>query len=162
MVDVRSAATGAAVLVLLRGLYLVVYRLYLSPLAKTPGPKLAALSSWYEAYYDLVSEGHGGQFVFQVKRLHEKHGPILRVGPNEVHIDDPDYLYTTMCTHRFDIPEATISTVESEHHRIRRAAIAPFFSHARISSLGDHLDLLLADEEMGQVDTFRGIEVRRG
>ncbi|KAJ5505705.1 Cytochrome P450 [Penicillium expansum] len=145
--------TGAAVLVLLRGLYLVVYRLYLSPLAKVPGPKLAALSSWYEAYYDLVSEGHGGQFVFQVKRLHEKHGPIVRVGPNEVHIDDPDYyneVYSTASPtkpidklvqykHRFGMPEATISTVQSEHHRIRRAAIAPFFSRARISSLGDTL-----------------------
>ena len=141
--------TGAAVLALVRGLYFVVYRLYLSPLSQLPGPKLAALSSWYEAYYDLFSKGHGGQFVFQIKRLHERYGAIVRVGPNEVHIDDPDY-YTEVYSmaspsrpidklvqykHRFGMPESTISTVESEHHRIRRAAIAPFFSRARISSL---------------------------
>ncbi|KAL3437844.1 cytochrome P450 [Aspergillus tetrazonus] len=146
-----SALTIAGVLAFLifRSLYVVVYRLYFSPLARFPGPKLAALSTWYEAYYDLFKKPHGGQFAFHIKRLHEKYGPIVRVGPNEVHIDDPDYyneVYSmaspskpidklTRYKHRFAMPEATISTVDSEHHRIRRAAIAPFFTRARISSL---------------------------
>lgn len=50
---------------------LVIYRLYLSPLAKFPGPKLAACSKWYEFYYDVVLRG---QFTFQIQRMHQKYG----------------------------------------------------------------------------------------
>lgn len=142
-----------AVVLIARCLWLVVSRLYFSPLSKFPGPKLAALTTWYEAWYDLFSKKHGGrggQFAFRIKWMHEQYGPIVRVGPNELHIDDADYyneVYSNASPskpidklekykHRFGMPEATISTVESEKHRIRRAAISPFFSKARIGTLG--------------------------
>ncbi|KAI0434028.1 putative cytochrome P450 [Xylaria sp. FL1042] len=132
--------------------WLTFYRLYLSPLSKIPGPKLAAISTLYEAYYDLVHKG-GGRFAFKIKELHERYGPIVRVGPNEVHIDDPEYynvVYSKSTAarpidklekykHRFGMPEATISTVEGEKHRMRRAAVAPFFSKTRINGLNDIL-----------------------
>lgn len=54
-------------------LSLVVYRLYLSPLAKFPGPKLAALTSWYEIYYNIFKKG-GGQYIFKIKQMHEQYG----------------------------------------------------------------------------------------
>ena len=50
---------------------LAVYRLYFSPLAKFPGPKLAALSKWYEAYYEIYLKG---QFSFHLDDLHERYG----------------------------------------------------------------------------------------
>lgn len=52
-------------------IYGVIYRLYLSPLAKIPGPRLAALTSWYICYYDVIK---GGKFVFKIKDLHEEYG----------------------------------------------------------------------------------------
>ena len=52
---------------------LAVWRLYLSPLAKIPGPKLAALTGWYETYLELVKDG-GGRLLFEYKGWHDKYG----------------------------------------------------------------------------------------
>jgi hypothetical protein len=50
---------------------LAVYRLYFSPIARFPGPKIAALTKWYEFYYDVILKG---QFTFQTQKLHKKYG----------------------------------------------------------------------------------------
>lgn len=52
-------------------LWVVLDRLYLSPIARFPGPKLAALTHLYEFYWDTIC---CGQFTFQIGRLHEKYG----------------------------------------------------------------------------------------
>ena len=46
-------------------------RLVLSPLAAFPGPKLAALTNWYEFYYDVILQG---KFTFKIQELHKKYG----------------------------------------------------------------------------------------
>ncbi len=48
-----------------------IYRLYLHPLAPIPGPKLAALTYWYEIYFNIVKPG---MFIWEIKRLHEIYG----------------------------------------------------------------------------------------
>lgn len=52
-------------------LYGVIYRLYLSPLAKVPGPKLAALTQAYEMYYDMIEKA---RFPWKIEELHAKYG----------------------------------------------------------------------------------------
>ena len=52
-------------------LSLMVYRLFISPLSKFPGPVLAALTIYYEAYFDIVK---GGQYTFKIRELHKKYG----------------------------------------------------------------------------------------
>ena len=49
----------------------VIYRLYLSPISQVPGPRLAAITSLYEQYYDLVFEG---RFPWQIDELHQRYG----------------------------------------------------------------------------------------
>ena len=73
-----NSVTGAAIFwtasVLLITLYtasLIVYRLFLSPLAKFPGPKHTAICGWVATYYDVWKEG---QFSNQVNKWHEQYG----------------------------------------------------------------------------------------
>ncbi len=50
---------------------LALYRLYFSPLAKFPGPKLAALTLWYEFYYDVIKRG---RYTWKIAELHTHYG----------------------------------------------------------------------------------------
>ena len=52
-------------------LYGVIYRLYLSPIAKFPGRRLAALTMWYEFYFDIIKHGN---YTWEIKKMHEEHG----------------------------------------------------------------------------------------
>ncbi|KAK3346444.1 cytochrome P450 family protein [Lasiosphaeria hispida] len=122
-------------------LSLATYRLVLSPLAKFPGPRLAALSNWYEFYYDVILQG---KFTAHIQQLHKKYGPIVRITPTELHIDDPDYFDTlygrtgrrdkySYFAGRFGGASDSFSTIDHDVHRMRRKAISPFFSAAKIT-----------------------------
>ena len=52
-------------------LYGAVWRLYFSPLSKFPGPKIAALTQWYEFYYNIIRPG---VFFHEIARMHEIYG----------------------------------------------------------------------------------------
>lgn len=73
-----------ALVVLVYAIFLVVYRLWLHPLAKFPGPKLAAITRYYEAYYDVWK---GGMYIFKIEEMHEKYGWIYSIRP-PVFMDD--------------------------------------------------------------------------
>ena len=49
-------------------------RLYFHPLAHIPGPKLAALTWWYEFYFDVIQPG---RYVFKIQDLHKQYGESL-------------------------------------------------------------------------------------
>lgn len=51
-------------------------RLYFHPLAHIPGPKLAALTWWYEFYFDVVQQG---RYVFKIQQLHKQYGERLQI-----------------------------------------------------------------------------------
>ena len=138
-------ATSAFVVICLYLFCLSFYRVYLSPIAKFPGPKLAAATLWYEFYYDVVL---GGQYQFKIKELHKTYGPIIRITPFELHIDDPDFydeIYVgssvrrtdkyARSAHAFGGPRAAFGTVDHHEHRMRRAPFGPFFSKKSVTEL---------------------------
>ena len=78
-----------------------LYRLFLHPLHIYPGPVFAAVTDWYEAYYNIIQKGG---LLTEIEKLHKLHGklidsrssalctsltsvvtgPVVRVGPNTV------------------------------------------------------------------------------
>lgn len=69
--------------VLLAAIYThIIQPLCLSPLSQIPGPKSYALTKWRLAYEDWK-----GTRTRTIHSLHLKYGPVVRVGPNEVHFN---------------------------------------------------------------------------
>lgn len=54
-------------------IWVIIYRLYFHPLAKFPGPKLAAATGLYEIAWDYF--GHGA-YLFHCEQLHKKYGKL--------------------------------------------------------------------------------------
>ena len=67
---------------------LTIYRRLLHPLAKIPGPFWASITHYYIVKYNLFSKR--SQFYLQVEKLHQEYGPVVRISPNEIHLNDPD------------------------------------------------------------------------
>jgi len=66
----RLALTVAVALVLWVAVT-IAYRLWLGPLAAFPGPKLAALTGWYETYFECIQRG---RYWVEIERMHEQYG----------------------------------------------------------------------------------------
>ena len=66
-----STVAAAAVTASVWLVVLAAYRLFLGPLARFPGPKLAALTGWYETYYDCWRRG---SYWVEVEQMHQKYG----------------------------------------------------------------------------------------
>ena len=100
----------------------------------------------YEAYYDLWL---GGQYTFKIIALHKEYGPIIRISPWEIHIADPDFYEVVYASsgsgHRrdkyewftksFGLDNSVFATPGHDLHRLRRSALAPYFSMASVRRL---------------------------
>ncbi|KAK8115745.1 hypothetical protein PG984_012247 [Apiospora sp. TS-2023a] len=141
----------------------VIYRLYFHRLARFPGPKLAAATGWYEAFFDLARSPGGS--------------PIVRVNPHEIHVEDSawvDSLYSGLAggprdkyppaAHMTGTPNGgkslgtvissillkthvVFGTISSEIHRRRRNAISSIFAKSTVAMSEElmykNVDLLL-------------------
>lgn len=66
-----ALALGAVLTILIYASWLVIYRLYFSPLAKFPGPKIAAVTHYYEFYYNYWLQG---KYIYKVEEFHKRYG----------------------------------------------------------------------------------------
>ena len=59
----------------------IITRLYFHPLSKFPGPRVAALTRWYEFYHDVLRDG---TYVKYYPELHNKLGEYSLNAPSGV------------------------------------------------------------------------------
>ncbi|CAG8204166.1 unnamed protein product [Penicillium nalgiovense] len=97
----------------------VIYRLYFSPLAKFPGPRLAAATSLYEFYFDII---RGGQFI------DPSYYDTVYGGPLNKRDRLPSFTQT-------GLPLSTFQTAPHGLHRERRKLLSPFLSTQSVTSL---------------------------
>ena len=63
----------------------LVYRAFLNPLNRFPGPYGVRLAALARTYVNRDLKGH-----FNLLRLHRQHGHFVRIGPNDLSVTDPD------------------------------------------------------------------------
>ncbi|KAL2051590.1 hypothetical protein ABVK25_008252 [Lepraria finkii] len=160
----RLAASLAA-LAILYPIGLSIYRLTFDPLAKFPGPKIAAVTSWYEFYYDWWCEG---QYIFEIEKMHKIYGPIVRVNPEELSIHDPaayNEIYVTESKRRtenyhhfckgIDLDGSHVLTVDHDLHRKRRKPLEPFFSRLGVLRL-EPIIIQLVEKFVARLEALKG------
>ncbi|TGO41072.1 hypothetical protein BHYA_0027g00500 [Botrytis hyacinthi] len=140
----------------------IIYRLYFHPLSKFPGPILPAVALWSEFYHECIQPG---QYFLKIAQWHEKYGPIIRIGPNEIHVNDPDYYNTLFSyngvrnkdpfyTAQFNTPDTEFGAEDHYIHRMRRSALNPFFSKASIERLSPMLTSMV-EKLSSRLEEFR-------
>lgn len=67
------------IIIIFLSLFYVLYQRFLHPLSRYPGPFLASLTDLYKVY--LLYTGRLPALLLQ---LHEKHGDVIRIGPDEL------------------------------------------------------------------------------
>jgi hypothetical protein len=68
--------------VLLYGFYKVVQRLWFHPLSNIPGPWYAAVSTFYEFWWDCPKDG---KYRFKIEEMHKNYGNLFEmyIWPNQ-------------------------------------------------------------------------------
>ncbi|KAH6662383.1 cytochrome P450 [Halenospora varia] len=158
-----SLITTVLLAVLLYNFAITVYRLYLSPISKFPGPKFAAATFAYEAYYNILK---GGKYTFKIKELHERYGPIVWINPWELHVNGPHYHEeifslrsprnkTRYSADQFGLSNSSASTVDHTLLRIRQQPVNQFFFKQAIRRL-DRILSSLVEKLCGRIDEYKG------
>lgn len=65
----------------------LIYRLFFAPLSTIPGPKFTAVTHLWLMYHEFK-----GDRTVQIDKLHSRHGPVVRVSPDEVSFNNHEGL----------------------------------------------------------------------
>lgn len=140
----HSAAlvAGLAIFLVLYKAAVYIRRLYFHPLSKFPGPQICAASRLYEFYWDSYKNG---RLWSRLPELHDKYGPIIRIGPDELHIRDSEfftYLFAfkpldkwAISGQEYGLTYAMFGTEEYKQYTQRRAAFGDAFSKSKALKL---------------------------
>lgn len=127
-------------------LSIVLYNLFIHPLRRFPGPWYYAVS-WLPKFYRQV---YRADYWRHAKVLHEKYGPVVRVGPNELSFSSAqalDDIYGVKTKGRLEFPKDAVfydvrgtplndSMISADQptHRALRRQVSPAFSEKALKS----------------------------
>ncbi|KAI1335896.1 putative cytochrome P450 [Xylariaceae sp. FL0016] len=150
---------------LVQYIFRIIYRLWFSPLAGFPGPRLAAMTSLYEFYFDYFKQA---KYCFKIEEMHRTYGPIVRINPRELSIADSNFydkVYVSGNTRRtqgysqFALGigfEGTFFLSHShEVHRRRRKPVEPYFSRFGVTKLEPFI-YTAVDKLIARFKSFEG------
>ncbi|KAI1403738.1 putative cytochrome P450 [Hypoxylon fuscum] len=141
-------------------IWTVIYNIYFHPLHKFPGPTLFGASRLPWA----IKHAFGSQ-AFYTQKLHDKYGPVVRIGPNHLSFTDPR-AWKDIYGHRVGsgsnveemtksrtfvktlrhVPTSIINADREEHSKFRRALSHGFSDNAMRQQepmIAKYIDLLL-------------------
>ncbi|KAM0270038.1 hypothetical protein ACHAQH_009574 [Verticillium albo-atrum] len=122
-----------------------------SPLRRYPGPFIAKFTDLWRAYHTLCGDIHLVNL-----RAHQKYGPVVRTGPNNLDLDLPDLIKTIYTTDskwlktEFYPPASNVvdrkpvpnlfSLIDPVEHARQRRPVAKHYSMASVLQLEPHFD----------------------
>lgn len=124
------------IVVVLYHIFNIIYNLQFHPLSSFPGP-LARRASRIPYTLSILN----GRLHTDTAALHRKYGPVVRVAPNELAFADPSSWKDVMGGGSKELakwgevylipefmPPHLQNTVDKDHHKMLRRAVAPGFS----------------------------------
>ncbi|KAK3321501.1 cytochrome P450 [Cercophora scortea] len=109
--------------------YVVIYRRYFHPLSHVPGPFLWSVSGLPIVYHQGIREG---QLIHVLPNLHAIYGPVVRIAPDQIHLNDPvNYEKVYNVGSKYTKDPAFYGALEG----VRRGALNPFFSRRSVLDL---------------------------
>ncbi|KAI9924238.1 hypothetical protein MW887_007188 [Aspergillus wentii] len=138
---------SAGLLAIVYVLYGIVYRLYLHPLVKFPGPWQAAISNWYAAFHVWRGNSH-----LMIWDGHQQYGDIARCGPNFLSVNtrsgmatiyatganvrkDDGYMVMSASLHAPN----TISSIDKQAHAFKRRILSQVFTASALKGVEDRI-----------------------
>ncbi|KAF8165173.1 cytochrome P450 [Crassisporium funariophilum] len=130
-------------------LLIVIRRIFFHPLSGFPGPRLAALTSFYKTYYEVLK---GGELLQKIHELHAAHGPIIRIAPNELHFSDHKayskiygvgscFTKDPRFYNCFGAGDSAFGAIDPQVSKARRGTLNPFFSRRATLRLEDLIQI---------------------
>ncbi|KAI1081484.1 putative P450 monooxygenase [Whalleya microplaca] len=121
----------------------IVYNTFFHPLRTFPGPLAAGATVWWKTYVELIQKKSTVHMLFE---LHEQHGSIVRIGPNELHFSKPSAyhdIYNASARwdkdpdfyHSFGENNTSCGFIAHTEAKERKDILQPLFSRRAIISM---------------------------
>ncbi|KAF7536624.1 hypothetical protein G7054_g4385 [Neopestalotiopsis clavispora] len=144
--DLRSTAVVTLAIAVVTWLGVSLISEWLSPLRSYPGPPLARWTNIWRFF--LVRTG---DYHLKIQDLHEKYGPVIRIGPNLLDLDYPELIKIIAVVNGKITYHLFSQTDHAEHARIKRP-IVKYYSQGSVMALEPLMDKTIKDFCM-QLDT---------